>query len=225
MNHSEMRSALFIGYWQFIFLVLLLQTAQSAQKPPDVSWDEFKNAVKKNGFPTPKRDQYDGFVRSLGDAGIKDKREAAMYLAQMIHESGGFRHKENQDYMRHKGSKSYADRHRYHARGYIQLTGKENYQHASEDIYGDQRLVRNPDLVARNEAAAFSTSSWYWRNRVAVKPEVRRGWFGAATKAINGGVECHGKNIRSSKKRYKYYKQTYNYFGLPGIPDERGCYN
>lgn len=53
-----------------------------------VSQDQFDNAVTSNGFPTPGTDQYNGFINSLNTAQISTSLEAAMYLAQLLHESG-----------------------------------------------------------------------------------------------------------------------------------------
>ncbi|CAH1401033.1 unnamed protein product [Nezara viridula] len=254
---------------------------QSRKKPPMVTWDQFSSAITKNGFPTPTRSQFDRFTRNLGYAGISDKREAAMFLAQIAHESGGLQFKEQFGHKKHWYDFTNKPRKRlrrllhkgvsfarsclfeflrkkyfnfkslqiepnsycrmffnylelelfilrlfwYFGRGYIQLTGKDNYRRASKDLYGDDRLVRNPDLVAKDEDAAFFTAGWYWKNKVARRPEVKRGMFGAATRAINGGLECNGSNLRSSLTRFRYYRVAYNEFGLRGKPDERGCYN
>ncbi len=51
---------------------------------------------------------------------------------------------------------------KYRGRGFIQLTGKNNYAAASKAIYGDDRLVQNPDLV-NNPAVAAEVSAWYMK--------------------------------------------------------------
>jgi hypothetical protein len=48
----------------------------------------------------------------------------------------------------------------YRGRGFIQLTGKGNYAAASQAIYGDDRLVKNPDLLLDPTVAA-ETTAWY----------------------------------------------------------------
>jgi predicted chitinase len=42
---------------------------------------------------------------------------------------------------------------RYRGRGYIQLSGIANYRQYSQLIFGDNRLVRNPDLANRHDVA------------------------------------------------------------------------
>lgn len=49
---------------------------------------------------------------------------------------------------------------KYRGRGYIQLTGKTNYLNASQAIFGDDRLVKDPDLVNDPKIAAEVTA-WY----------------------------------------------------------------
>ncbi len=51
---------------------------------------------------------------------------------------------------------------KYRGRGFIQLTGKSNYAAASKAIYGDNRLVDNPDLV-NDPAVAAEVSAWYMK--------------------------------------------------------------
>jgi predicted chitinase len=50
----------------------------------------------------------------------------------------------------------------FRGRGFIQLTGKSNYAAASKAIYGDDRLVQNPDLV-NDPAVAAEVSAWYMK--------------------------------------------------------------
>ena len=49
---------------------------------------------------------------------------------------------------------------KYRGRGFIQLTGKRNYTDASHDLYGDDRLVQDPDLVLAPQVAADVTA-WH----------------------------------------------------------------
>ena len=51
---------------------------------------------------------------------------------------------------------------KYRGRGFIQLTGKKNYRMASQAIYGDDRLVKNPDLV-NDPAVAAPVVAWYMK--------------------------------------------------------------
>lgn len=60
------------------------------------------------------------------------------------------------------GNTQSGDGYKFRGRGYIQLTGKNNYQAASMAIYGDDRLVKNPDMVNDPQIAADVTA-WYMK--------------------------------------------------------------
>lgn len=60
------------------------------------------------------------------------------------------------------GNTEPGDGFKYRGRGFIQLTGKNNYASASKAIYGDDRLVQNPDLVNQPDVAAQVTA-WYMK--------------------------------------------------------------
>jgi predicted chitinase len=51
---------------------------------------------------------------------------------------------------------------KYRGRGYIQLTGKNNYAAASKEIFGDNRLVDNPDL-ALDPVVAKHITDWFMK--------------------------------------------------------------
>jgi len=80
---------------------------------------------------------------------------------------------------------------KYHGRGYIQLTGKDNYRAAGEAL--DLDLVKHPELAADPKNAS-KIATWYWENRV---PENAREDVKAATKAING--KYNGLEDRESR--------------------------
>lgn len=69
---------------------------------------------------------------------------------------------------------------KYHGRGYIQLTGKDNYRAAGEALGID--LVDKPELAADPKNAS-KIATWYWENRV---PDQAKEDVKAATHAVNG---------------------------------------
>ena len=81
------------------------------------------------------------------------------------------------------GNEASGDGFRYHGRGLIQLTGKNNYRAFSEFVGRD--CVANPELV--KSELAVSSAVYFWTsnrlNRLADLDDVR-----AITQAINGGV-------------------------------------
>ena len=63
------------------------------------------------------------------------------------------------------GNTQQGDGRRFRGRGWIQLTGRYNYTRASRALFGDERLVENPELAAR-EDVANKTAIWYFEDRV-----------------------------------------------------------
>jgi len=76
------------------------------------------------------------------------------------------------------------DGHRFRGRGCIQLTGHDNYYHASKALGVD--FVANPDLVATPQYAAL-TAGWFWFTHGCNELSQSANWTGL-TKKINGGT-------------------------------------
>ncbi len=108
-------------------------------------------------------------------------------------------------------------------RGYIQLTWKENYAAASKDLFGDDRLVTNPDQVANDDTIAWKTAFWYWKTKVHINQAVLNGQFGTSTKAINGPIECSYPNNPTAQKRFEIYSLILKTIGDNSKPDPSGC--
>ena len=75
---------------------------------------------------------------------------------------------------------------KFHGRGLVQITGKENYTHCSTALYGDDRLLDNPDLLADMDGAVRS-ACWFWNSR-NLNPLADAGDILTITKRINGGT-------------------------------------
>ncbi|KRD69469.1 hypothetical protein ASE45_10015 [Lysobacter sp. Root96] len=80
------------------------------------------------------------------------------------------------------GNDEPGDGYKYRGRGYMQLTGKDNYRSAGEALGLD--LVHHPDLASKPENAA-RIATWYWQNNV---PQNAREDVTKATRAVNGGT-------------------------------------
>lgn len=135
--------------------------------------------------------------------------ELAQFMAQCAHESGDFRSLKERggtSYFMHKYDKQFnpktaadlgntknGDGVKYFGRGYIQLSGRENYTRAGKALGLD--LVNHPELVERPEIAA-KTSIWFWQNRV-IKRVTDFGNTAAMTKPINKGL--HDLDKRHAK--------------------------
>jgi putative chitinase len=73
---------------------------------------------------------------------------------------------------------------KYHGRGLIQLTGKENYANCGSGIGVD--LLSNPSLLNTPEYAALS-AAWFW-NKKGLNSLADAQDYDTMTKRINGGV-------------------------------------
>jgi putative chitinase len=100
------------------------------------------------------------------------------------------------------GDEASGDGYRYRGRGYIQLTGKDNYA-ALSDFVGDD-CVSNPDLVATKYP--LSSAGFYFNNKRGLLDACDTGDDDAAieavTRKVNGGVN-------GLVDRARYFKEFY----------------
>ena len=73
---------------------------------------------------------------------------------------------------------------KFHGRGLIQLTGRENYANCGSGVGVD--LIDNPDLLLTPKYAALS-AGWFW-NRKQLNLLADSQEYGAMTRRINGGL-------------------------------------
>ena len=89
------------------------------------------------------------------------------------------------------GGERTGDGWKFRGRGFIQLTGKDNYEEFGEAIGKD--LVNDPDWVKTPEGAAIS-AAWFWArhglNELADADNLR-----GITKKINGGLNGHDERV------------------------------
>jgi predicted chitinase/uncharacterized membrane protein YgcG len=64
------------------------------------------------------------------------------------------------------GNTEVGEGYKYRGRGAIGLTGKANYAAASKDLFNDDRLVKNPELLNNPEIAAL-TSAWFMKKNTS----------------------------------------------------------
>ena len=89
---------------------------------------------------------------------------------------------------------------KFRGRGLIMITGKTNYTRISKDLFGDNTLVVNPQLLETPQYATIS-AGWFWDkhnlNLVADTDDLEH-----CTKVINGGLN----GIESRKAYYERAK-------------------
>lgn len=137
----------------------------------------------------------------------------AAFLAQVIHESGGFRYtREIASGNAYEGRKDLGnifpgDGGRFKGRGLIQITGRNNYAALSKDLTGkEDTFLKNPDLLAIYPYA-MTSAFWFWNSRNLNKyADIQ--YFETITRRINGGLNGFAERI-------EIYNKINKDFGLP----------
>jgi peptidoglycan L-alanyl-D-glutamate endopeptidase CwlK len=97
------------------------------------------------------------------------------------------------------GNQGPPDGERYKGRGFIQLTGRTNYQVHGTAIGLGCRLVSNPDLANNAEIAAKLLSSFLKTKEIAIKHALLVDDLATARRLVNGG--SHGLDAFASAYR------------------------
>lgn len=172
----------------------------------------------KNALPYATEANIDKFYQPMLDTFTKfcidTKLRQAAFIAQIAHESGSLK------YVREIASgEAYdvgklavrlgntpdpdGDGQRYKGRGLIQLTGRANYEAASQYFLTD--FVRFPEWVERPEYATAVSGWFWWRHKLNPLADVRD--IRRITKIINGGY--NGLDSRIS-----HYNRALKAFGI-----------
>ncbi|GAB2573078.1 chitinase [Streptomyces capparidis] len=179
---------------------------------------------------------YQGLVAALGAypgfAGTGSdtvrKQEAAAFLANVNHETGGLVHVVEQNTANYP---HYCDSGRpygcpagqaaYYGRGPIQLSWNFNYKAAGDALGID--LLNNPWLVQNDAAVSWKTALWYWNTQTGpgtMTPHdamVNGRGFGETIRSINGAMECDGRNPAQVQSRVSAYQRFTQLLGVtPG---------
>ena len=173
--------------------------------------------------PTLNLKRVDEFVASFNQwaipFGINNKERIVHYLAQVFHESGELHYVEEiasgQQYEGRKdlGNIHTGDGKLFKGRGYIQLTGRSNYEAFNKCDLITQDVVTKPELVSEFPLNQMA-SMWFWEknklNELADKDDGgKKGQdvVKAITQKVNGGY--NGLN-----RRQLYYRKFKKEFGL-----------
>ncbi|MFE7191886.1 chitinase [Kitasatospora sp. NPDC057541] len=175
----------------------------------------------RNGFYT-----YRGLVDALsaypkfaatGDTPTR-KREAAAFLANVSHETGGLKFVVEQNTANYShycdSSQPYgcpAGQSAYYGRGPLQLSWNFNYKAAGDALGID--LLHNPNLAQNDPAVSWKTALWFWNTQngagrmTAHDAIVNNKGFGETIRTINGALECDGKNPSQRDDRINLFKK------------------
>jgi predicted chitinase len=156
------------------------------------------------------------------------KQEAAAFLANVSHETGGLVYIVEQNTANYSTycdwSQWYgcpAGQSAYYGRGPIQLSWNFNYKAAGDALGID--LLDNPYLVQTDAAVAWKTGLWYWMTQSGpgtMTPHnamVNGAGFGETIRSINGSLECDGRNPAQVQSRVDAYQRFVSILGTtPG---------
>ncbi|MFE9751569.1 glycoside hydrolase family 19 protein [Saccharothrix saharensis] len=173
---------------------------------------------------------YPGFAKTGSDT--VRRQEAAAFLANANHETGGLVHvvEQNQANYPHycDAGQPYgcpAGQAAYYGRGPIQLSWNFNYK-AAGDALG-LPLLTNPWLVQNDASVAWKTALWYWNTQSGpgtMTPHnamVNGYGFGETIRSINGSLECGGRNPAQVQSRVDAYQR---FVGILGVPAGNNLY-
>lgn len=149
------------------------------------------------------------YVNGAAAANCTTARRAAMFAAQVGHESLGLHYMEEiadgsaYEGRRDLGNTQPGDGRRFKGRGPIQLTGRTNYGSFSRwcrargDVFTDDHFVQYPSEVAQ-PPWGFLAASWYW---TVARPRILglcdAGDLVGVTRQVNGGT--HGLDDRQAR--------------------------
>ncbi|MEU2768003.1 chitinase [Streptomyces diastaticus] len=146
------------------------------------------------------------------------RQEAAAFLANVSHETGGLFYKVAQneetypvfcDTTQPYGCPAGTDA--YYGRGAIMLSWNFNYKAAGDHLGLD--LLNNPWLVEEDPAVAWMTALWYWTTQsgpgtmTGHEAMTGRHGFGETVRSLNGSAECDGGNPAQMEHRVALYKE------------------
>jgi len=154
-------------------------------------------------------------LQALADAGLADKPMVLMALATIRAETGNFtplsefKSKFNTapggppfglyDNRHDLGNQGPPDGDSFKGRGYIQLTGRSNYQIHGAAIGLGNQLIDNPKLANQPDIAAKLLASFIKSKEQAIRNALKAGDLKKARKLVNGG--SHG--LEEFTKAYK----------------------
>jgi len=166
--------------------------------------------------------EFPGFA-TTGSATVQ-KQEAAAFLANVDHETGGLVYvseiDQSGDYCASESYGCPAGTYAYYGRGPLQISWNFNYEAAGQAI--GQDLLDNPNLVSSNAAISWETALWYWMTQDGGNSTsshtamVDSAGFGATIRSIND-IECNGGDTAEMQDRVNDYESFTSILGVtPG---------
>jgi predicted chitinase len=134
----------------------------------------------------------------------------ANFMAQSRVETAGFTSLEEwadgsaYEFSKILGNTQKGDGPRFKGRGFLQLTGRENYTKCANAIGVD--IVKNPGLVATNKQVAADTALWFWNT--FIRPKYRANDIHGVSIRVNGGTNGLKERIAAFKAYVEKLKKA-----------------
>lgn len=160
---------------------------------------------------------YEEMLHRMAKASGIRGTELAQFLAQCMHETADFSTlseignrayfmkrydpRYNPTNAQRLGNTQPGDGERYKGRGFIQITGRDNYKRAGEAL--GIPLEQNPALAEQPDIAA-KIAIWYWKTRV--KPKVSN--F-SDTKGVTRWINSNLRGLQDRINKFNDYKNVF----------------
>ena len=142
---------------------------------------------------------------------VTTPERVAAFISQVAHESSCFlatlEYASGAAYEGRKdlGNIFKGDGIKFKGRGYIQITGRNNYKEVSNAIFGDDRLLNTPEIL-QTPLNAMTSALYFWKSRGLNKLADMQ-YYQTITMRINGG-------LNGFKERIDLYNILCKEFGL-----------
>ncbi len=196
---------LWSGHWE-------LPWEDSKEEPETTKADFFTVENLKAIMPNASSSDITTYVKPLNrvlhDFNLATTVRACAFIAQIAHESGSLRYKEEiasgqaYEVRRDLGNTQPGDGKRYKGRGLIQLTGRANYRQCGQAL--DLPLEQNPELVVKDPYTNAAVAAWYWQSR-NINDAADSGDFQKVTRLINGGLNGYSDRVQYWERAKKVF--------------------
>jgi predicted chitinase len=197
-------------------IMISIKELYSPEELASFSNEELKtiqnNAKKAQKLSKPLKSPPNDLIIAMRKYGITNKLERAHFLAQCGHESGDYVYKEElASGSRYEGKRDLGNTHagdgrKYKGRGYIQLTGRANYELYSKYLVskGLDNVLNNPDLVATRYPA---DAACYWWTHLSrnISKIAQQGSSNSVVESVTRRVNGGDNGLTDRQNRFDMY--------------------
>jgi putative chitinase len=180
---------------------------------------------------SPDLNLVDGFCKAIKEKaeqyGINTPEALSVFLGQCIEETGGFKYAGEAGHLATDAKMKYLKKTPYYpfyGRGVLQTTGNDqkrgfNYKVISIEMFGDERLVSNPDILLNPFFGAWASLVWWKKRGGGISTAAQNLDVTKVTKLVNG-PNAEAKTIIARKANtnavidtFKTHQVNVNYKG------------